>query len=267
MILVDRRIGSSFTSTQGRKFDILAALKERTNGNASLATLHCGDFAFEGKGPDGDIIVGIERKALGDALGCMRTGKYAGLQAKGMSVAYGMSYLIVEGIWRPSSEGTLEVFSGREFKPFTLAAKGPQSKQFWMYSELDKFLCTMENKKNVVVVRSSSPTETVWQIVNRYQWYQKEWDAHQSGDPIRMQTDVRLVDISLIREMCSRIPGIGFEKSKQVEAYFGSVINMALGLGSEWQEAGFGPKLADKFAELMRKDFRTVRDLKEGKSK
>jgi ERCC4-type nuclease len=252
MILVDSRIGSSFTSTNGRKFDILAALKERTNGNAGLTTLDSGDFVFEGCGPNGTVYIGIERKALGDALGSMRSNRYAGDQAKRMSDAYDICYLFIEGLYRPSKDGLLETHNGREWKPFTLAAKGPQSRQYWQYSELDKHIVSMENKKNVIMVRSTSPMETVWQIVNRYQWWQKPWDSHKSCDPIKLQAEIRFAEVTLLRDMASRIPGIGWEKSKLVEDYFGTIERMATALSSEWREAGFGEKLAVKFYGLMR---------------
>lgn len=256
MILVDSRVGSSFTTSQGRKFDILKALKERTNGNAATATLDSGDFVFEGNGPTGNVFVGIERKALGDALGSMRSSRYAGDQAKRMSYAYDVCYLLIEGLYRPSADGLLETHNGREWKPYTLAAKGPQAKQYWQYSELDKHIVSMENKKNIVMVRSGSPMETVWQIVNRYQWWQKPWDSHQSCDPIKLQAELMFSEVSLLRSMANQIPGIGWERSKLVEQYFGSINRMADALSSEWREAGFGEKLAVKFYSLMRKDFR-----------
>jgi len=256
MILVDKRVGSSFKSSNGRRFDILSALRELTNGNAKLFTLDSGDFAFEGNGPHGEIYIGIERKALGDALGSMRQGRYAGGQAKRMSVCYGVSYLIVEGLYRPSKDGVLETHNGREWKPFTLAAKGPQAKQYWRYAELDKQIAGMEIKNNVVMVRSSTTQETCWQIVNSYQWWQKEWDEHESCDPIKEQAEVQFADMTLIREMISRADGVGFKRSKEVEQYFGSIQNMANALSSEWREAGFGEKMACTLYGLMRRDWR-----------
>lgn len=251
-ILVDKRVGSSFTGSGGRKFDIYSALKDRTNGNVSLTTLDSADFAWSGNGPQGEVYVGCERKALSDMLGSMRSGRYAGDQAKRMADCYDVAILIIEGIYRPSRNGVLEVFQGKEWQPFTLAAKGPQADQYWQYSELDKFVCSIENKKGIVVVRSSSPTETVWQIVNRYEWWSKPWDAHQSTDPIKTQADVRFADISLLRDMASRIEGIGWERSKLIEDHFDSVQDFANALSSELRDAGLGNSLAAKVYGSLR---------------
>lgn len=251
-ILVDNRVGSSFTGSGSHKFDIYQALCDRSNGNVTLGTLDSADFAWSGNGPAGEVYIGCERKALSDMLGSMRSGRYAGDQAKRMADCYDLCYLFIEGIWRPSKNGVLEVFMGREWAPFTLAAKGPQSEVYWQYSELDKFLCSLENKKGIIVVRSSSPTETVWQIINRYEWWNKPWEAHQSTDPIKTQADIRFANISLLRDIASRVEGIGWERSKLIEDHFDSVADFATALSSELRDAGLGPVLAAKVYGRLR---------------
>lgn len=253
MILVDNRVGSAFTSSRGRKFDLFAAISERVNGEAELARLGSADFAFEGSGPEGDVTIGIERKAIGDMLGSMRTGRYAGGQAREMSETYDICYLLVEGLWRPNKDGVLEQHTGREWKPFTLAAKGPQSRQLFMDSELDKHLCSMELKKNVIVVRSGSHIETVQRVVNRYNWWQKPWHEHSSTDPIKVQAGISFTKISVLRQVAAQLPGVGWTRSAAVEKHFGTIENMATALSSEWAQIdGIGAKLAVKLYGVMR---------------
>lgn len=242
MILVDNRVGSSFTSSHGRKFNMFDAISTRVNGAASLHRLGSADFAFEGNGPNGDEYIGIERKALGDMIGSMRGGRYAGDQAKTMSETYGISYLIVEGVYRPNKDGVIEDLGKDGWKPMTLAAKGPASKQNYLYSELDKHLCSMELRKNVIVVRSTSHMETVWQVVNRFQWWQKPWDSHQSDDPIKHQAEIAFTRVSWTRQAMACIPGIGWTKSAALEKYFGTWENMGAAMYPEFTQVEFKDK-------------------------
>lgn len=249
MILVDKRVGSSFTSSHGKHFDMYKAIYDRTNGNASLTLLPSGDFAFEGNGPTGPVYVGVERKAIRDMLGSMRSDRYAGIQARNMSDDYDVCYLIVEGLYRPNVDGILETPIGGGWAPLTLASKGGQ---IFQYSELDKHLTSMELRKNVIMVRSTSPIETVWQVVNRYQWWQKQWDSHQSSDPIKVQTEVRFAKTSWLREIASRLPGVGWERSKLIEDHFENIYEFVNAFSSEIRAAGIGEKLAVKLHGLFR---------------
>lgn len=251
MILVDPRIGSG---------ELFTDIKLRVNGACEIADpqLPGGDFAWEGKGPDGPVYVGVERKRLSDMLTSLRYGRYAGYQAVQMSNMYDVCYLVVEGLWRPDQDGMLcapKKSRGRtEWVPFTLAAKGPQSRNYFRYAELDKFLQAMEVKKNVIVVRSTSKLETVWQVVDRYQWWQKDWDTHESTDPIKMQTEITFQKISEQRMAMAAWPGIGLKKSKAVHARFGTIENAVNALPSEWREVdGIGETLSVKLYGFFRK--------------
>jgi ERCC4-type nuclease len=258
MLLVDKRTGSAFVERKGRRpFDMYGELKVRLHGNVDKVMLDGGDFAFEGNGPNGQVVIGIERKALGDMLGSMRSGRYAGDQAIKMNLAYDLCYVIVEGIYRPSASGLLETLGFKGWKPATLAAKGPQSKNFFYYAELDKFIVDIEAVKNVIVVRSTSEMETVWQIVNRYNWWSKEWDEHKASDPLKYQAEISFSRVSECRMAVAQLPGIGWKKSKLVEQHFGSIENWANALPSEWREIdGIGEKLSVQLYGAVRKDHR-----------
>lgn len=251
MILVDPRVGSK---------ELFSDIFARVSGKAQLAKpqLAGGDFAFEGNGPNGRIDIGIERKCIGDMLGSMRSGRYAGDQAITMSSMYDVCYLIVEGIFRPNVNGYLETPKRGKgpvrWVPFTLAAKGPMSRKGFTYAELDKFLQSLELKKNVIVVRSSSKMETVWQIVNRYNWWQKEWDAHESTDPIKTQTEITFSRVTEDVLAVAAWPGIGLKRSKAILRHFGSIENAVNALPTEWREIeGIGEQMSVRLYGFFRK--------------
>lgn len=262
MILVDRRAGSG---------DMVTDLKARMNGQSQLADLPGGDFAFDGNGPDGPVCIGIERKALGDMLGSMRTNRLTGRQLPVMNKMYDVVYVLVEGQYRANAEGTLEGLQWDRtdrkvrWRPYTLAAKGPQSKQYFRYAELDKHIVTLETKKNVAVIYTYDKTTSVWAVINRYNWWQKEWDEHTSADPIKMQQDVFFGRTTLCEEYASKLLGMGQKRARQIAKHFKTVECMVNGVPAEWTEIEFVNKnggishMSRKTAEACYAAFRTDR--------
>ena len=250
MIIIDSRIGSKH---------LLEPIKSRVHCPVTLATLEGGDVAFEGNGPNGlGYTIGIELKQLEDMLGSMRSGRLAGDQLHKMSADYDMCYLIVQGQYRPDERGNITVQRRRngrtEWTVLDLAANHEKASVCFRYSELDKFIVSLEMKKNVVVVRSTTVMETVWQIINRYNWWQKAWEAHDSTDPIKTQAQMVFSKVSLLRDMASRLPGIGWTRSKEVEKTFRSIHHMVNAPVEMWLAVeGVGEKTAHNVWNELRK--------------
>jgi ERCC4-type nuclease len=121
----------------------------------------------------------------------------------------------------------------------------------YMYSELDKHLCSVENIKNVILIRSTSKMETVWQVINRHQWWQKEWDEHNSADPIKLQAEISFAYITECRRFATGLPGVGWKKSAELAAVFGTIEQCVLASVEELTKV-VGPALAAKLYAHMR---------------
>lgn len=250
MIYVANDVGS-------REF--ASGIRRRVAAKVEVLEMDAGDFAFRGNGPSGKVFVGIERKAIGDMISSMRSDRYAGFQMVKMNRDYDVCYLLIEGLWRPSSEGLLEVpvrRKGRtEWVPYrlSLSTKLKVHSGSYAYAELDKHICSIENKKNVILVRSTCKIETVWQVINRYQWWQKGWDEHESADPIKLQAEISFQHISDCTKLACGLPGVGLKTARRIASIFGSFDLVAAADTIELQEVeGVGPSLAAKLHAYIR---------------
>ncbi|MBV9082012.1 MAG: hypothetical protein JOZ62_05000, partial [Acidobacteriaceae bacterium] len=76
------------------------------------------DLAFEGIGPGNHpVMVGIERKHMGDLAQCVIDRRLSGHQLKGMAEMYDYCYLLIEDQWRPDQSGGIEVYRGGRWTP------------------------------------------------------------------------------------------------------------------------------------------------------
>ena len=136
------------------------------------------DFKFRGQGPGGVwFFIGIERKTLADMLQSMRDGRLAGFQLPRLMVAFKHRYIIVEGNYTIDDNGFIAVWRrGKGLVPFTLG----NSPNNFRYAELDKFCQTITELAGVVIIRSNNKRETAAIVCNRFDWYQKPWEKHES---------------------------------------------------------------------------------------
>src|SRR5271169_4444109 len=102
MILLDDRVGSHELLPYFSPYGV----------QVESTRLDYGDACWVGKGPDGDCMVGVERKTIGDFISSMRGKRLAGHQLPGLMSSYEFTYLIVEGIYRPGETGELEQRQG-----------------------------------------------------------------------------------------------------------------------------------------------------------
>lgn len=246
MILVDPRVGSS---------QFRDPISQRVNCEVLYANpqLSGGDFAFEGNGPnDKTLAIGIELKTIEDMLGSMRSDRMA-LQLAEMNGIYDICYVIIQGQYKPDDKGNLMTLRRGGWQLLDLAYGHSKASKCFRYAELDKYINGLEVRKNVIIVRSTCMIETVWQIVNRYNWWQKPWEEHSSTDPIKTQVDVMFTKPSLIRVIASNLPGIGWVRSKAVEQAFLNTHNMVNAPHEAWEAIeGIGEKTAHNVWKALR---------------
>lgn len=237
MILVDSRTGSRELLDSLRKLGV----------DAEIAGKLDADFQFTGNGPDGDVLVGVERKALeSDLLKCVRDRRLAGSQIAPMQLAYDVRYIVVEGVWRRQrGTGMLEVLNGKWREP----------RGRFHYAEVDRFLCSLEELGDLRVWRTADEEETCAAIADRYLWWQKEWDEHRTDravyapppDRPKKGSRARLfhADPSLLQCWLAQLPRVD-ERAWDLAKYFESAGDMAAAGVVEWTKIpGIGRKTAE----------------------
>ena len=142
------------------------------------ARLDFGDFCWEGSGPSGPMMVGVERKRMEDLVNSMQDRRLSGHQLRGMKSTYSYCYLLIEDMYRPSRSGPVERWSNGSFQPVYARREGV------LYQQLDSYLCSLTLRAGVEVVRSANLQETAAILASRYKNWQKPWDSHHSHDAI-----------------------------------------------------------------------------------
>ena len=265
MLLVDSRAGSS---------ELLKPLSTRLNGGAKLSILDSGDVCWYGSGPIGECLVGAEVKSITDLLDSARSGRYQA-QLGRMTSEYDFVYLIYYGIFKPGEDGILLMPTkskvGKRYEwvplaPISRAEKAAGRKRRIIYpsSELYRFIASLELKKNVNVIRCTSKLDVVWALAGIYQWWQKDWDSHQSTEAVKSQTDSIYRKPSTTRAVASSLPGVGWELAGKVERTFGSVIAMANASIEEWAGVSWVTKTGRKMTFGRKKAEGVWKAIREG---
>lgn len=198
---------------------------KRMGCRVELTTLDCADVAWTGQGPAGiDSTVGVERKKLSEILSCFGDSRFVSRQLPKLIETYDVAWLLIEGVYSVERDGRLKL--GHTFGP--RKAHG--------YDAFAGFQLTLAQKAGLRIVRTASFTETVWWLHTAYRWWQKPWAKHQSAyalDTVRMPYDPAITKApSLVRLVAAQLPGIGWERSANVERHFTSVREMS---GAGWR--------------------------------
>jgi ERCC4-type nuclease len=231
MITLDERTGS--------------ALLLRFLPAARIGRLEFGDASFIGRGAGNvPVAVGIERKTLTDLVGSMESGRLSGHQLPGLMSSYGVVYLVVEGISR-SQGGGVQALLGGKWRDLGVGD-----------GALDKYLNTMEVLAGVIVRQTTSVQRTAELIHHLYEWWGKDWDSHRGhlAFPDFIPRDrALLVKPSLLRRVAKELPGIGWERSGEVEKHFKSIMDMVLANEEEWRKIpGIGKGIANNIVKTIR---------------
>lgn len=238
MLLVDSRTGSKELLPHIRKL----------GEEAELAQLDAGDMCFYGNTPEGQVLVGIERKRMdsSDLLASIHTGRFSGFQQHNMIDMYPIRIMIVEGLWKASEEGHLLVRDWKGWRP--VECKGRPT----MYSSVFNWLASVHFTAGTFWVRSSSPFETALQAVCLYKWFSKDWDEHNSQGAIPQFAFPQFTPPTLIQKVAAQLEGVGVRKSLAASKHFESVADMVKADEREWMKAiGAGAKTARKIVQQI----------------
>lgn len=239
-IYIDPRIGSKDLYTPLSELNVPVALREMES-----ADIRFGGLAEEGQ----PITVGVERKRVRDALNSMRSGRFMGFQASRLVAACQDAVLLVEGAYRCGLDGELEIPIGRgQWGPCRL---GPS---VFTYRELDNWLNSIAILTPIRVIRSNSAAESCRLITDLWHWWSKPMEKHKSAFVFHRTspTKVELTKPSFVRSVAKELDGVGWEKSKDIESRFKSVLEMTMADEREWQQVpGIGKTMAQRIVRQL----------------
>ncbi len=232
MILVDSRIGSRELAAPIRARGLIC---EKTE-------LAFGDIAIEGNGPHGEILIGVERKRLHDMLNSIDDARYTGHQRVGMTQMYQVSFLIIEGTFKPHSESGLlmEGFAGGVFGYCRPAGRSV------LYAKLRRYLFSV-SLSGVHVLYTRDMEQTVFDITEIAHYFAKRWHEHTSLlEMQKLNIPTLQSKPSLIRRWAADLEGIGVVKSADAERAFKKPILLATADEMDWvrRVPGIGVKTA-----------------------
>jgi ERCC4-type nuclease len=214
-----------------------------------VCRLQYGDLAFPGNGPNGPLLVGIERKRLTDLIDSKRSGRLAGHQLPGLLRDYEVVYLVIEGIWRIGRDsGAIEVPRHGGWQPLALGRKG------FSCAELEGFLCGLENRCNIKIRKTSNEHDTAQLVHSLWTWWGSSWDNHKSLDVTYTPPPpvVQLVKPGIVHRVAAEIEGFGWDKAKAVAGEFRTVREMVDADEKRWAGIdGVGKTLARRAVKSL----------------
>lgn len=223
MILVDAATGSWELQSLIRKQGI----------NCDKTHLDSADACFEGQGPEGTVLVGIERKRLQDALDCIDTGRLGGFQLPKMRRMYKFRFVVIEGQWKPDRSGVLlEAHVQADHKVYWGDQRYGGKRV--MYAKLRRYLFSI-TMAGAHVLYTTDIAHTAYDICELYHWFAKPWRQHTSMQQMytgyawdaEVKQSEELVMIptldrrpSLVRRWAASLDGIGVKLSADAERVF-----------------------------------------------
>lgn len=239
-VWLDNRVGSR---------ELLPFLRQQ-GVYADLVRLDYADVAFGGNGPDGKVMVGIERKTVGDLVGSMTSKQFAGHQLPGLLDDYHVVYLLVEGWMRPSKNGLLEeLHSGR----WRVKRRGSK---LVTYRAVDGWLSTMESVCGVRVRHTLDILHTAHVVRNLSEWWARPWADHDSHQavyaPVSGAGPVAFVRPNIVWKMAAQLPGVE-KRGREIARRFTTPLAMCEATEKDWRAVkGVGKVLAGNIVKLLR---------------
>lgn len=253
MILVDVTEQASNRATS-RLVDLRKYITPATLVEA--VPLEFADVAFPGKQGKQAVMVGVEIKSVPDVLQCIDTGRFAGHQLPGLRESYHHSWLVVEGKWRASEHGVLQLMRwDRAAQRYRWGdAQFGRKDRSWMYSELQHWLTTMDVCGGIRIARTDDRDETARWIAALYWWWQKDWQQHKSLRVIPAPREPKIGRLNDVAKAAAMLPGIGYDKARKVGDRFASIEEMVLADVDEWASIkGIGNKGAKTIVDAIKR--------------
>lgn len=211
-----------------------------------LCQLSSADFCFQGEGPDGPMMIGIEIKNINDLVSSISDGRLQGIngQIDYLLQDYGEVWLAVYGKYRPSPKdcNTLQVY---------LESTERRKEGWYDYKIRDKtvpigyvesFLCSPMLLDIGVRVKVCQTLQelAVW-IGVLYRSRTKPYGQHKSFRSINKAKTIPFSEgltttQKNIIAVATELPGIGFEKAYAAAFHFDSVREMINATPEQWAE-------------------------------
>lgn len=252
MIVVDKAVGS---------FE-LQTLIQRYGVPCEKVALDAADAAFEGHGPSGPTMIGVERKKVQEALDCVETGRLGGFQMMKMRKMYGFRFVIIEGQWKPwPAHGSLMQGHPKPDGTVWWTEKGPRGK-VESYAKLRRYLFSL-TMAGAHVMYTHDILHTAYDICELYHWFQKPWDSHTSMQQVfsghygAAPQELAMIPTITSRPSVTRLwalalEGIGQKMSADIERAFPSPRALANADESEWVRVpGIGLKTASNIVRQI----------------
>lgn len=246
MIIVDSRSGSEPTK-DFTAVDKLVSYIRNIGVPCDIGTLEYADIAFEGNAANGRVMIGIERKTIHDMLHSIDDSRYSATQKVGMRQMYSVSYLMLEGTWRPHYPmGTLVQGDGTGWWPCKYRS------QPVLYAKLYRYLLSVA-LSGVIITQSNNLWHTAYNCCEVYHYFQKPFDQHTS-----MLATQKLVipDLtghpSLVRRWAADVDGIGVKRSIEAAELFRTPIALANSSEADWLSlSGVGAQTASRIVKQI----------------
>lgn len=238
MILVDTK-GDKPEKHPGQ--EIILTLNRLGVDSQQSDLLH-GDAAFEGKGPDGDILIGVERKTLHDLLNCICDGRL-NEQRIGMKHMYALSFLMVEGHWKPhdGNGALMEGFNGGVSWGYC------KHRAHMPYESVYNYLASMA-LAGMIVTYSRDLFHTCYNIRCLFRYFQKRWDDHLAGRELhKVAIPTMNARAPLVLKWATDLTDIGIKTGDLAARRFKNGYNLARADEEEWLTIpGVGVKTAQQ---------------------
>lgn len=227
----------------------------KSMGNlAVVADIAYGDFNWAGLWYNNEVLaVSGDRKKLMDLISCMSTGRYLKQLRDARAAGFDKLFLMLEweNKYGVNQDGLICKRRGKEWVPVD-----PPT----MFSRVEAYLNELHWYMGIQVKKSHTPMETVRQVLSLYWMFQQSPEEHKSlcqfYEPPMPSVDL-FKKPSILRRMSKELEGIGWERSKDIEAHFGSVMAMVTAGEKEWERIpGIGKKTARSVVNEMGKDCR-----------
>lgn len=257
-LYIDPRAGSGDLAT-------LPPLNDPT-AKVELSELASGDIMFIGRGPDGDMSIGIELKKMDDFLGSASTGRLQGAgsgQLPRMLDTYDAVWLLWYGIYRPCPKtANLQVRrknSRGQYVWCNWVQPNNQQPKPWAYVE--SMVASIELAGAHVKHVISKKEAALW-IAAMYMKFQRPWSDHKLFRSFNRATlqaaQSKAKRLRVLRpkldpriERCAKVaadlvPSIGFERGVSIAEHFGGSVRVMINAGvDEWKKIdGVGKVIA-----------------------
>jgi ERCC4-type nuclease len=215
----------------------------------TVAQMDAADFVFEGHGPAGPCLIGVERKRLRDALQSMQTGRFSRSQLPSMLATYEYNALVIEGVWKPDPEtGQLMTLGKGGWIPVTLGARVFQAR------DLENWILSLQTQTPLIVKETRDGRHTCQTLRSMAFWWQKKWVDHKSLAGVYQQKPDTLVEMeyTVAQRVAFQVDGIGWEKAAKVAEAFPTVLELAAADYRQLMKVeGVGKALAKRIQESM----------------